>query len=94
MEECLLLLSSTSPSAEMLSWVQKGSAPDPMLSHAIDNGFNFKKQQSAEFSPYTELELCLGARNEVSCVAANISFHFLLLGPFAQVHSRELMEGW
>lgn len=35
----------------------------------------------------------LGASNEVSHVAANIYFHFLLLGPFAQVHSRELMEG-
>lgn len=29
------------------------------------------------FCPHTELELCLGARNEVTCVAANISFHFL-----------------
>lgn len=46
------------------------------------------------FCPYTELELCLEARNEVSCVAANISFHCFLLGPFAQVQSRELMEGW
>lgn len=35
----------------------------------------------------------LGASNEVSYVAAIISFCFLLLGPFAQVHLRELMEG-
>lgn len=35
----------------------------------------------------------LGASNEISHVAAIISFCFLLLGPFAQVHSRELMEG-
>lgn len=51
------------------------------------------RSKVSSFCPHTELELCLGARHEVTCVAANISFRFLLLGPFAQVQSREVMEG-
>lgn len=48
-------------------------------------------QQSSKFLSTHRYGVLLGARNEVSCVVTNISFHFLLLGPFAQV--QELMEG-
>lgn len=46
-------------------------------------------QQSSKFLSTHRYEVLLGARNEVSCVVTNISFHFLLLGPFAQVQ-----ESW
>lgn len=58
---------------------------DPTLSHARENGFNCKWEQSSEFLSIHRHGVVLGARNEVSYVAANISFHFLLLDPFAQV---------